>query len=183
MLPILANAGVPMLFLAFPFALYLLIPVIGLETWVARNVPNINAKRRFLGVLAANAFSTVVGWPIAWFVLVLLQIFVIPGARGAYGLDTPLHAIASVTLQAAWLIPYEDDLYWMVPSAAIVLMLPAFFITIPSECLVLRYCWPQVAASERRRFVWTANLVSYALLIVAGLFWLSYSVTHHARQM
>ena len=170
-----------MLFVAFPFALYLLIPIIAVETWLARTVMQITAQRRFVGVLAANVFSTVVGWPVAWFLLVLLQLFVIPGGSGGYGLDTPLHKIASVTLQAAWLIPYESDLYWMVPTAAIVLMIPAFLITVPSERLVLRYCWPQVAPSERRKFAWTANLASYALLVVAGLFWLWYSVTHYAK--
>ena len=181
MLTILANAGLPMLFLAFPFALYLLIPVIGLETWLARNVPHIGAKRRFMDVLAANVFSTLVGWPLAWLVLVLLQIFVIPGGASGYGVQTPLGAIASVTLQAAWLVPYEEDFYWMIPSAATVLMLPAFLVTIPSERLVLRYYWPQVPLNDRRRFVWTANLVSYALLVLAGLLWLCYSVMHHGK--
>jgi hypothetical protein len=177
----LADAGVPMLFVAFPFAFYLLIPVIALETWVARTVREISFQRRFLGVVAANAFSTIVGWPLAWLVLVLLQIFVIPGGGGGYGLDTPLHKVASVTLQAAWLIPYERDLYWMVPTAALVLLVPAFLITIPSERLVLRYVWRQTAVGERRRFVWDANLCSYAFLVIAGLFWLWYSVTHFAK--
>ena len=124
-----------MLFVAFPFAFYLLIPIIALETWFARSMPQVPARRRFLGVLVANVFSTVIGWPLVWFVLVLLQIFVIPGGSGGYGLDTSLHKIASVTLQAAWLIPYESDLYWMVPAASIVLLVPAFLITIPSESL------------------------------------------------
>jgi len=170
-----------MLFVAFPFAFYLLIPIIGLETWIARRLSQITARRRFLGVLAANAVSTLVGWPLAWLVLVLLQIFVIPGGSSAYGLDTPLHAVASVTLQAAWLIPYESDLYWMVPTAAIVLMLPAFAVTVPTERLVLRYCWSQVPVVERRKFVWTANLASYAVLIAVGLFWLWYSSTHYHK--
>lgn len=180
-LPILADAGVPMLFVAFPFAFYLLIPVIAVETWIARSVPQISLQRRFFGALAANVFSTAVGWPIAWYILVLLQMYVIPGGGGGYGLDTPLHRIASVTLQAAWLIPYERDLYWMVPTASIVLLLPAFLITIPSEALVLRFVWRQTAVSERRRFVWVANLWSYALLVLAGLLWLWYSVTHYAK--
>jgi hypothetical protein len=177
----LADAGVPMLFVAFPFAFYLLIPVVALETWIARTVPQISLQRRFLGVLGANVFSTAVGWPIAWYIMVLLQIYVIPGGSGGYGLDTPLHKIASVTLQAAWLIPYERDLYWMVPTAAIVLLVPAFLITIPSERLVLRYIWRQTAVSERRRFVWVANVASYALLVIAGLIWLCYSVTHYGK--
>jgi hypothetical protein len=33
---ILANAGVPMLVLAFPAAFFLLIPVVGIEWWIAR---------------------------------------------------------------------------------------------------------------------------------------------------
>jgi hypothetical protein len=181
MLPILADAGVPMLFLAFPTAFYLLVPVIALETWISRTVPEITFSRRFVGVALANAVSTLGGWPLTWIALAALQLFVIPGGGGGYGLFTPLRAIASVTLQAAWLIPYENDLYWMVPTAAMVLMIPAFFVTIPIERLVLRFCWRQVPPAERKRFVWRANLCSYALLVAIGCGWLIYSITSHQK--
>ena len=178
---ILADAGVPMLFLAFPAAFYLLVPVIAIEAWVARTVQQISFPRRFAGVALANAVSTLGGWPLTWIALAALQLFVIPGGGGGYGLFTPLRAIASVTLQAAWLIPYESDLYWMVPTAAMVLMLPAFFVTIPIERLVLRFCWRQASLLERKRFVWRANIYSYALLVIIGGAWLLYSIATHQK--
>jgi hypothetical protein len=181
MIPILADAGVPMLMLAFPAAFYLLVPVVLVETWISRRVTEISPRRRFLGVLSANAVSTLAGWPLAWIAMALLQLFVIPGGGGAYGLSTVSGKIASVTLQAAWLIPYEDDLYWMVPTAAMVLMVPAFFVSILTERLVLRFFWRGVVTGERKSFVWTANLASYALLIGFGLVWLAWLVVQSHR--
>jgi len=170
-----------MLFLAFPSAFYLLIPVIAVEFLVARSLSDITPLRRFAGVTVANLLSTLAGWPLMWYIMVLLQLFVVPGGGSAYGLFTPLRAIASVTLQAAWLVPYEEELYWMVPTAAMVLMVPAFFVSVPIERTVLRFIWRQEPISQRKRFVWRANLCSYALLIAIGCSWLVYSVVDHRR--
>jgi hypothetical protein len=177
----LADAGVPMLFLAFPAAFYLLIPVIVVEFVVSRTLTDLNSVRRLGGVAAANVVSTLAGWPLMWFVLVALQLFVIPGGGGAYGLFTPLRAIASVTLQAAWLVPYEEELYWMVPTAAMVLMVPAFFVSVPIERAILHFIWRKEPVPQRRRFVWRANLCSYALLLAIGCSWLVYSIVDHRR--
>lgn len=177
----LADAGVPMIALAVPAALLSIIPIIVLEAWMSRRIPHLNRKRRLLGVAVANGFSTLAGWPLLWIAWAAIQIFVIPGGRGCYGLDTFWGALASVTLQAAWLIPYEPDLYWMVPTASLVLLIPAFFVTVLIEGWVLRSGWPQVPVNERKRFVWKANLASYALLISIDLVWLAYSVLSHKK--
>jgi hypothetical protein len=177
----LANAGVPMLFLAFPAAFYLLIPVVAVELFAARRITDITFARKFVGVASANLVSTLAGWPLMWYIMMLLQMYVIPGGGGAYGLFTPLRAIASVTLQAAWLIPYEEELYWMVPTAAMVLMVPAFFVSVPIERIVLRFVWRQEPVPQRKHFVWRANLCSYALLIAIGCSWLVYSAVDHRR--
>ncbi len=180
-LTFLADAGVPMLFLAFPAAFYLLIPVVAVELFVARPIKHITFRRKFVGVASANLVSTIAGWPLMWYIMVLLQMYVIPGGGGAYGLFTPLRAMASVTLQAAWLIPYEEELYWMVPTAAMVLMVPAFLVSVPIERIVLRFIWRQEPVPQRKRFVWRANLCSYALLLAIGCSWLVYSVVDHRR--
>jgi hypothetical protein len=175
---ILANAGVPMLMLAFPAAFFLLIPVIGVESWIARGVSGISASRKFVGVVTANAISTLAGWPLMWMALAALQINLIP--HGLSWPDSPIRQIASVTLEAAWLIPYShDDMYWKVPTAAMVLMVPAFFVSVFLEQWTLRFLWRSDPSSERKRFVWRANLFSYALLIASGFVWLAYSITYH----
>jgi hypothetical protein len=174
MSPILADAGVPMVMFIFPAAFFLLVPIVGIETWVARRVSPVPANRRVVGVLVANAVSTIAGWFLTWIVLALLQLFVIPGGQSGYNFPPPYGAIAAVTLQAPWLMPYEDQLYWMVPTAAMVLMIPAFFVSVLTEGFVLRFFWRETAAGERRSFAWVANLASYALLYVFGIGWLLY---------
>jgi hypothetical protein len=172
----LADAGVPMIALAVPAALFSIIPIIGLEFWMARNIHPLSHNRRLFVVAVANGLSTLAGWPLLWIVLAAIQLFVIPGGSGCYGLSSFWGALASVTLQAPWLIPYESDLYWMLPTASLVLLIPAFFVTILIEGWVLRSGWPQVLAAERSRFVWKSNLASYALLVSIDLVWLAYSV-------
>ena len=96
---IFANTGVPMLMLASPAAFYLLIPVIGIESWAARRVAGVSVPRKFVGVAVANAISTLAGWPLMWWALAVLQIKLIP-----CGLPWPeslLGQIASVTLESA----------------------------------------------------------------------------------
>jgi hypothetical protein len=175
---ILANAGVPMLMLAFPAAFFLLIPVIGIEWWIARRLAGIPPAAKIVGVAVANAISTLAGWPLMWIALAALQIKLDP--HGLSWSDSPIQKIASVTLEAAWLVPYsEHDLYWKVPTAAMVLMIPAFFVSIFLERCILHFLWRRESPPERTRFVWRANIYSYALLIVFGLIWLLYAIVDH----
>lgn len=175
---ILANAGVPMLMLAFPAAFFLLIPVIGIECWVARRVAGITPTVKIVGVAVANVVSTLAGWPLLWIALAALQIKLDP--HGLSSPDSLIQKIGSVTLESAWLVPYsEQDLYWKVPTAAMVLMIPAFFVSILLERCVLRFLWRSEPSAERKRFVWRANIYSYALLIVFGLIWLLYAIVDH----
>ena len=48
------------------------------------------------------------------------------GGGRAFGIDSSWQRVFAVTVQAAWLIPYESELNWMVPLAAIVLLVPFF---------------------------------------------------------
>jgi hypothetical protein len=90
---ILANTGIPMLMLAFPAAFFLLIPVIAVESWIARAVTGISAPRKFLGVAVANAISTLAGWPLMWGALAALQLFFIPS--GLRWPSSPVRQFAS----------------------------------------------------------------------------------------
>lgn len=93
----------------------------------------------------------------------------------AWGLATPATRLAAVTLQAAWLIPYEPHLHWMVPAASVVLLVPSFIVSIWLERWVLRRRWPERDRPTVNRTVWIANIASYALLFVAGSVWFGIS--------
>jgi hypothetical protein len=70
----------------------------------------------------------------------------------------------------------------MVPTAAMVLMIPAFFVSVFTERFVLRFFWRETTAGERRSFAWVANLASYALLYVLGIGWLLYWIICFRKQ-
>ena len=61
-----------------------------------------------------------------WAVLATVQGVLAGDARG---LATVGQKIYAVTVQAPWLIPYEEDLGWMIPIALVVLAVPAYLLS------------------------------------------------------
>ncbi len=159
-----------MIFLALPPMVVLIIPVIALEFWAARkSIRKESGTQKWLGLAGANIFSTFVGWPLAWTSLVIVQMSC--GGSGAHGLDSPLGVILSVTLQAPWLVPYEEDMYWMAPVAAAFLLIPFFFVSVFVERGILRLIWKNEAWDDIKKFSWRGHIYSYAfLLVVVGVF-------------
>jgi hypothetical protein len=170
-----ANAGVPMLAVVWPLSWAALIPVIAIEAAIGRRIADISWGRSLLGTALANAVSTLVGIPLTWGALLLIQM-VVPGGGGAeLGIDTLVGKFFAVTLQAPWLIPYDTDLYWMVP-AAVLFMLPFFglvsvFVERPLFRLVTK-----CDALAARSWSWRANLITYGILIAAVAAWLVVSL-------
>ena len=71
--PILANAGVPMIFITLPPMVVLIIPVVVIEFLVARKaIVTATQPRRWIGITSANLVSTFIGWPVAWIILACL---------------------------------------------------------------------------------------------------------------
>jgi len=64
----------------------------------------------------------------------------------------------------------------MKPTARILLMIPAFFVSIFLERCILYFFWRSEPSIDRKRFVWRANVYSYVLLIVFALIWLLYAI-------
>jgi hypothetical protein len=71
--------------------------------------------------------------------------------------------VAAVTVQAPWLIPYEDQFYWMIPAASLFLMLPFFLVSVLTERYVLLSWWPGLDRRNLTRSVWLANVLSRVL--------------------
>jgi hypothetical protein len=158
----------------------LLIPVILLEVYASRNkIRKENKKKVWLGITGANIISTFVGWPIAWILLVFIQM--VTGGGGSHGLDSPIGVILSVTQQAPWLIPYESELYWMIPVAMTVLLIPFFFVSVYSERFILKKIWKEEEASEIIQFSWSSHLYSYAFLFSVVIVNGAYSISQIAQ--
>ena len=164
-LPATANIGVPMVAVFLPPLWLSLIPVIAIEAWVITRLLSLSPKRSVTGVALGNVLSTLVGIPFMWTVLAIVQgVF----AGSARGLATAEERIYAVTVQAPWLIPYEEDLGWMIPVALLVLAVPAYLLSVLIEWRALL---PFVETEDRRktlRAVSLANAASY--LLVALLF-------------
>ncbi|MDO5552374.1 MAG: hypothetical protein Q4G68_01310 [Planctomycetia bacterium] len=162
-----ANAGIPMIALTLPPMVLLIIPVILIEFWVARKriVCETN-RRKLVSLTVANLLSTFIGWPIAWILCTIASLLVTSGGE-AYGLESPFGIFMSVVVQAPWLVPYEEDLIWMIPVAMVVLMIPFFFVSVFSERWILYFFLKNETRQNIRSLTFRANLWSYAFLIIA----------------
>lgn len=165
-----ANAGLPMIILAVPVFAISIVPIILIESYYLSKSLLLNLRETIKIVSLSNLVSTIVGIPLTWIGLVFLQM--ITGGGKAYGLDSVLEKIISVTWQSPWLIPYESDLDWMVPVAGTVLLIPFFFVSWWSEYLVTKLYTKTSPRNEVLYKVRNANLITYALLMLwpIGLF-------------
>jgi hypothetical protein len=153
---------------------FALIPVVLIETLAMRKVVGFTFPKTAGGASLANLCSTLLGVPLAWaFMFVVLLV-----TNGGHGLEagTFTRYIASVTLQAAWLAPDEENLGWMIPCASTVLLLPCFVVSVFLERAVLAKLW----AEKDRKLVYAAalraNVWSYSFLFLAGTALSIYSI-------
>lgn len=174
-----ADAGVPMLFLTFPAMIIALVPIIAVESIIVGHLLGTSAISKAKSVAIANVASTVIGLPITWVALVVLQL--VSGGGSAYGLVTPVQKLLAVTWQAPWLIPYNGDLYWMVPAASLFLLVPFFFASYFVEALIVVNLNDELPRVQVRSAIFRANIVSYLLLALFAFGWLILSVLHGPR--
>lgn len=170
MTPIFANAGVPMIFPQVILMGLAFLPVVFIESAIVWKPMGIRFPKALLDVGLANLCTTIIGVPIAWAAMFALQLVSTGGGR-PLGMDSPTQMLAAVTLQAAWLVPYEDHLSWMIPAAATFLLIPCFLISVLIERWVLACRWPERPQSAVFSTVLRANIWSYVFLFVAGSLW------------
>lgn len=158
-----ADIGLPMLFIGVPMMLVWLIPIIVIETIVFRGKLKTNYVKTCGAVSLANVISTIFGYPLSWVLLLGLQLLT-GRFYSIFGTKPLWFKIWSVTFGAAWMMPSESEMYWMVPIAGMVGMIPAFFISVYLEYLVILPFF-----SENKKYLlplsWKANLITYLLLI------------------
>lgn len=157
-----ANAGVPMLFLAMPVFLISLLPIIAIEAIYLSKSLKLSLVQSLKTASISNVVSTILGIPITWFLLVLVQMTT--GGSGAYGLNSVTEKVLAVTWQAPWLMPYEKDLHWMIPAAGLVLLVPFFFASWWSEYFVSKKMNKTLLPIDIMHKVRNANIITYSLL-------------------
>ena len=82
------------------------------------------------------------------------------GGGSAYGINTSARKLLAATWQAPWLVPYETDLYWMLPVASLVLLIPFFFASYFVEAPIVARMERGYSQSAVRSAVFRSKTVS-----------------------
>ena len=173
-----------MLILGWPLFGAALVPITVIETTAFRRITDASWSVSLFPITKANTVSTLVGIPLTWIALVLIEMAFALGsmALGASGYPPiSVGKIGSVILSAPWLGPWGcDDGYWVVPVAASTLPIPSFLASAWLEVLVLRFSPSLSAFSNVRAATWRANLMNYIFLFVTRMGRLAFKILSHA---
>lgn len=176
------NAGLPMLVIAWPAMFISLIPIIVIEAFYMRQKLQITLKKSFKVMTITNLESTVIGIPLTWIGLLVLEM--IFGYSAVFlGIDKLpqktqdiILGIASVTVGSAWIGPSEKNAYWLLPAATTALLIPFFFVTWWYELLSVKRQLRDFDKMALKDAVLKANLITYGLLAAICVGWLVISI-------
>ncbi|WP_437671573.1 hypothetical protein [Sorangium sp. So ce131] len=157
----LANAGIPMIVVAWPASWIAFVPVVLVEAAVARRVLALPTREALKLSLAANAWSTLAGIPITWALLMGLEM--LAGLMlSMVGPDLGTVATSLlIPFYAPWLPSVEER--WIVLAAGAFLCVPFFFASVWIEA---RSAGRRVPAAEALRWAKRANAVTYGFFLV-----------------
>lgn len=144
--PILANIGLPTVALYLPPAWLALLPIILIESGYGARRYDLSFRRAFFAQATANCLSTVIGLPLTWLVLVLIQFVTVPSGTGP-----------------AWLLP--DPGWWAMSGAIAVLTVVFYFMSVATEGFVVGRFFREVPRKTIRRWMIQANGITYTLLL------------------
>ena len=175
-----ANIGVPMIFVHWPLMVCAVVPVIVIESLLIRRWLPISYREAFTGCSLANALSTLVGVPLAWLAMLALELVVMmplgfATTRFQWHLNSPIFHVLAFLFSIAWLGPVEHHLYWMVPLAAALLLIPSFYASVWLERVSCCHTWSSHDSSLVCRGVFRANLASYGVLFLLACGWVCFA--------
>jgi hypothetical protein len=173
---LLFDMGLPMIMPTMYFMVAGLIPIVLVEALYLSKSISVRFTRIVGSVAFANIVSTLVGLPLTWLVLFLIQI--VTGGTSSYGVTGIPGKVLSVTLQAPWLLPFGPEEFWVFHAAALFLLIPFFIATWLLEYVLVRNKLAiaimetsgtsDVAAAEKSVFrgMRNANLISYGMIAI-----------------
>lgn len=165
-IPSLADSSVPMLFWHMLAIFAALVPIVLIEAYSAKRILGLTIGQAIGPISASNFTSMLVAFPMLWVVWLSAQQLV--GGDTVHSLNTWWKQLYAVTVQAPWIMHSGRDLYWMVPAAAIVMLVPAFFLSVWVEKVVLQWFWKNEDKRRLTKFSFMAHVPSYATLV---FFW------------
>jgi hypothetical protein len=162
---LLLDIGLPMIAVYWPPAWLAFVPVVLIEAFVGLRILRLGFTRIVVASAVTNLFSTLLGIPLTWFALALIELLAFGSARG---FESPLQKLYAVTVQSPWLMPYSEQSPWIVPVAAAVLSIPMYVMSALSEYIIARFFFRSVPRKKVFRWQLVGNACSYVFLI--GLF-------------
>jgi hypothetical protein len=166
----LFDMGLPMIFPAMYLMILALGPIIFIEAYAIRSL-KLTLERTVLSVTVANFVSTIVGIPVSWGLLYLLQSAT--RLAGTTQTGSFWDIFLAVTVQSPWVHPRGPEYDWIVYAAGLFLLVPFFFASWLLEYwVIVKFVKPTLPAgtapdellAKIKRAVRNANLYSYALL-------------------
>jgi len=109
---LLADVGLPMIFVTFPLMFLALVPVILVETRVAKPKLEGTFGKPAWAIGVANVVSTIIGVPIAW--AAMLGVDLLADRLNLVGNGQGL-TVRDVIFGAAWTGPPDNSHDWIVP--------------------------------------------------------------------
>jgi hypothetical protein len=179
----IADAGVPMIVFTLPALLMLLLPVILIEGFLCKKWLGLSTWEAMKSNAVANLASTIVGMPLAWGIMLAVELGgeeVLMHTPVLENSHSPILYLAYFLLSAPWI--YGEPA-WTIPAAVLVLLIPFFFASYAVEYRVIRSMLVEPAGNpsnqtrvQVRTAVRNANLVTYAILGIATSVWLAISL-------
>ncbi|HTF27029.1 MAG TPA: hypothetical protein VK937_24470 [Candidatus Limnocylindria bacterium] len=188
-LALLADAGLPMIFLTFPAMLMLLIPVIVIEGLLCKKWLGLTTAEAMKSNALSNLASTIIGVPVAWAIMLgveFLTFGIIERSNAIQNWRSPIAQVIWLFLGSAWIGPPSEKNVWVIPAATLVLLVPFFLASYGIEYLVVKHMVgmpeggpPNLAYRRVRIAVRNANLITYGAMFVATSAWLVFSFVRH----
>ncbi|HEY9714669.1 MAG TPA: hypothetical protein V6C72_14475, partial [Chroococcales cyanobacterium] len=155
-----------------------LVMVIPLHALLAMHMLELSSSQCWRLSVVACCYSTIIAIPVTWIGLVVLMavVWLLMSIFGGQSLLDRLSTLAIFLLSIPWVCGPEPDLHWMIPTAEVLLLIPFFFVSIWTENLVGRRLFTAQSPEAILHWAWTANSVSYAILVLLGIAWLVFKI-------
>ena len=162
-----ATGGLWMLPVLGFFMLLAMLPTILIETLVLRRLISVSWKQTMSGVAVGNVVSAIVGVPVSWAVMLAVGIvvFLVAGSPVYINSDSPVEGVAIVVASAAALGPSLVQLYWPIPMALAVQLIPCYFISVWIAYLVIGRMWKTIDRGDLWTGIRLAKGVTYGIMI------------------
>jgi len=169
-----ADAGIPILFVQWPLMLWALLPVVLVEVLLIRVWVPLSRKQSFAGLFVANLASTLAGIPLAWTMMLAIEAATLWLAGTAadhwhWHPSSPVFDALFFLACFAWLNPGAPD--WVVCAAIALLLIPSFYLSVWIERSICLGMWRSSDKEQVRKGVLRANLASYGTLFLIGCIW------------